>query len=278
MDGGQGRGHRDDAQRRPGADGRGGQPGSAGQRSARPGECGPDARACSIAGWLRCFPIRPLRPKPPGARPTSSGRSRRPTLSTRSSRERSDAYMREQMDEDEMKKVIKFYPGTRQADLAAYDTDRQQALRRLAGPDQVPGEGVGVSTRSTRPSIPTARAPRRRFIRPSIGRRCSWTCTPPTGTTRRARAPSTAHAHELARQVKGQFPQSDYTVAGRWPRVQIGSRAFRSTASTATTELAQTGTQDFRSLIARPNECHSAFRRLFERHTFSLSFWALWRA
>lgn len=37
-----------------------------------------------------------------------------------SSKER-DPYLREQMDEDEMKKVIKFYPHTRQADLAAFE-------------------------------------------------------------------------------------------------------------------------------------------------------------
>ena len=38
----------------------------------------------------------------------------------RSSKEK-DAYMREQMDEDEMKKVMKVFPGTRWADLAAFE-------------------------------------------------------------------------------------------------------------------------------------------------------------
>src|SRR5665213_2707426 len=38
----------------------------------------------------------------------------------RSSKEK-DAYMREQMDDDEMKKVIKMFPGTRWADLAAFE-------------------------------------------------------------------------------------------------------------------------------------------------------------
>src|SRR5258708_21031971 len=40
---------------------------------------------------------------------------------TRPSSKEQKAYMREGMDEDAMKKVIKFYPHTQQADLAAYD-------------------------------------------------------------------------------------------------------------------------------------------------------------
>ncbi len=40
--------------------------------------------------------------------------------SRRSSKER-DPYMRDLMDEDELRKVIKLYPHTRQADLAAFD-------------------------------------------------------------------------------------------------------------------------------------------------------------
>jgi hypothetical protein len=41
--------------------------------------------------------------------------------STRSSAKERDPYMRDQMDEEEMKKVIKLYPHTRQADLAAFE-------------------------------------------------------------------------------------------------------------------------------------------------------------
>jgi hypothetical protein len=40
--------------------------------------------------------------------------------SSRPSAKEKEAYLRDQMDEEEMKKVIKFYPHTRQADLAAF--------------------------------------------------------------------------------------------------------------------------------------------------------------
>jgi len=42
-------------------------------------------------------------------------------FSTLNSAKEKDAYMRQQMDEDEMKKVIKMFPGTRWADLAAFE-------------------------------------------------------------------------------------------------------------------------------------------------------------
>lgn len=41
--------------------------------------------------------------------------------STRSSAKERDPYMRDQMDEDELKKILKLYPHTRQADLAAFE-------------------------------------------------------------------------------------------------------------------------------------------------------------
>jgi hypothetical protein len=41
--------------------------------------------------------------------------------SSRSSAKEKEAYLRDQMDEEEMKKVLKYYPHTRQADLAAFD-------------------------------------------------------------------------------------------------------------------------------------------------------------
>ena len=62
--------------------------------------------------------------------------------------------MREQMDEDELKKVIKLYPHTRQADTGRLRPHRQQALRRLAGLAQMPGEGSRRSTRNTPTNIP----------------------------------------------------------------------------------------------------------------------------
>ena len=86
---------------------------------------------------------------------------------------------------------------------------RQQALRRLAGRPSARRRNRKF-TKSTPPSIPTARAPRRLFTRPSTARPCSRTCMPPTAATRRADEAHN-HAQELAAQAqRSSFPQSDY--------------------------------------------------------------------
>ena len=54
-----------------------------------------------------------------------------------------DSYLRQQMDEDELKKVIKMYPHTRQADLADYDLIDNKLCGDWQGSDEVPGERVG---------------------------------------------------------------------------------------------------------------------------------------
>ena len=70
---------------------------------------------------VEMFPNSPLVPKPRGGPPTSNGKSRRPTLSTLPSRTRRSPIARQSMDEDALKKVIKYYPRTRWAALAAFD-------------------------------------------------------------------------------------------------------------------------------------------------------------
>ena len=173
LDGGQGRGHRDHAERRPGADGRSGQSGVAGLATRAARSTPRRARGCSIAGWWRCFPTRRWCRKPHGAPPTFCGRLQKADASTRpSANENAIPIMRDQMDEDELKKVAQAlspHPPGRSGGLRA---DRQQALRRLARLAQVPGEGSPKSTRSMPTSIPTARARRRPSIRLSTGRLC----------------------------------------------------------------------------------------------------------
>jgi hypothetical protein len=58
--------------------------------------------------------------------------------STLSSSKEKDAYMRQQMDEDEMKKVIKMFPNTRWADLAAYDLIDNKVCGDWQGRTQCP--------------------------------------------------------------------------------------------------------------------------------------------
>ena len=79
------------------------------------------------------FPPRLWRPRPCIAPPISAGNWRKLDVSSRPSARERDAYLREGMEEKYMKEVIKKFPGTKWADLAAFHSDRQQVVRRLAG-------------------------------------------------------------------------------------------------------------------------------------------------
>jgi len=60
--------------------------------------------------------------------------------------------MRAQMDEDELKKVIKLYPHTRQADLAAFELIENKLCGDWQGSEKCP-ERNPWNTRSSRPII-----------------------------------------------------------------------------------------------------------------------------
>ena len=51
-------------------------------------------------------------------------------------------YLREQMDEDGLKKVIKFYPGTRQADYAAFELLDNKLCGDWQGQEEMPRKGI----------------------------------------------------------------------------------------------------------------------------------------
>jgi hypothetical protein len=101
-----------------------------------------------------------------------------------SSRER-DAYLREQLDESDLKKVIKYYPRTRWAALAAFDL----LDNKLCG-DAARKKSRG-STSNTPTNTRTGRAPRALFMRQSTGWPCSRICMRPTATDTKAATPAT---------------------------------------------------------------------------------------
>ena len=67
--------------------------------------------------------------------------------------------MRNQMDEDNLKKVVKLYPHTRQADLADYDLIDNKLCGDWQGSTKCPekeGEYLSKSTQSEHPDSPRA--------------------------------------------------------------------------------------------------------------------------
>jgi hypothetical protein len=150
----------------------------------------PKAPACSIAAWLKCSPT-------PRSCPSRMARRRHPQwqlqkadASTRPSAKERDPYMRDQMDEDELKKIIKLYPHTREADLAAFELIDNKLCGDWQGSPKCPKKKPS-STRNTPPNSLTAPAPRRPSTRPSTARPSSTTCLPPTAATRKPTRPTT---------------------------------------------------------------------------------------
>ena len=92
---------------------------------------------------VEMFPNSPLAPEAAWRAADIQWQIEKADASTLPSAHEKDAYMRDQMDEDELKKVIKYYPHTPLGRPGGLRPDRQQALRRLAGLGPMPGEGVG---------------------------------------------------------------------------------------------------------------------------------------
>src|SRR5580704_17264405 len=70
---------------------------------------------------VEMFPNSPLAPEAAWRAADDLWQIQKADAATRSSAKERDPYMRDQMDEDELKKILKLYPKTRQADLAAFE-------------------------------------------------------------------------------------------------------------------------------------------------------------
>jgi hypothetical protein len=121
---------------------------------------------------VEMFPKSPLVPEAAWRSADILWQIQKHDASSRPSAHEKDAYMRDQMNEDELKKVIKLYPQTRQAALAAYELIEN----KLCGDWQGARRKRRSTTRSTWPSSRMARGLPRRCIRWSIAWRLWWTC------------------------------------------------------------------------------------------------------
>ena len=93
---------------------------------------------------VEMFPNSPLAPDAAWRAADILWQLQKADASTRPSAKEKEPYLRDQMDEDELKKVLKLYPRTRQAALAAFELIENKRLRRLAGFAQMPREGIRV--------------------------------------------------------------------------------------------------------------------------------------
>src|SRR5271157_5774578 len=133
-----------------------------------------------------------------------------PDASSRASAREREPYLRDQMDEDELKKVIKLYPHTRPADLAAFTLVENKLCGDWQGSPKCP-EKESEAYEKYAAEVPdgprTAQALYQAVYRQAV----LTDMYAADGSDSKSNA-AHAHAKELAARLKEKFPQSDFTA------------------------------------------------------------------
>jgi hypothetical protein len=124
-----------------------------------------------------------------------------------SSKER-DPYMRNQIDEDSLKKVVKMYPHTRQADLADYDLIDNKLCGDWQGSPKCPEKESEIFEKyvAEHPDSPRAA----KALYEATYRQAVLSDMYAVDGSDKKQDEAHNHARELAAKLKDKFPQSDY--------------------------------------------------------------------
>ncbi len=120
------------------------------------------------------------------------------------------SYMREGMDEDLMKKVIKFYPHTKQADMAAYALIDNKLCGDWQGQVKCPEKEAELYEKYAAEHPDGPRTPKALYE--AVYRNAALVDMFNADNSDKKADGAKAHAHELAGRLKDKFPQSDYTA------------------------------------------------------------------
>jgi hypothetical protein len=154
------------------------------------------------------FPNSPLAPEAQWRAADIQWQIEKSDASTLRSAHEKDAYMREQMDEDALKKVIKLFPHTRQADLAAYELIDNRLCGDWQGAVQCPQKESEIYEKyaDEHPDGPrTAQALYQAVYRQAVLRDMFAA----DGDDKKSEIAKN-HAHDLAARLKEHFAATDY--------------------------------------------------------------------
>ncbi len=124
-----------------------------------------------------------------------------------SSKER-DSYLRQQMDEDGLKKVIKYYSGTRQADLAAFDLIDNKLCGDWQGSPKCPAKESEIYEKYADEHPESPRAARALFE--AVYRQAVLVDMYGADENEGKQKDAMERAHVLAARLKDKYPQTDY--------------------------------------------------------------------
>jgi hypothetical protein len=157
---------------------------------------------------VEMFPNSPLVPEATWRSADIQWQIEKADASTLRSAHDKDAYMREQMDEDPLRKVIKQFPHTRWADLAAFELIDNKLCGDWQGSADCPAKESEIYEKyaAEHPDGPrTAQALYQAVYRQAV-LKDMFTAN---GDDKK-RQNALSHAHELADQLKQHFPGTDY--------------------------------------------------------------------
>jgi hypothetical protein len=129
---------------------------------------------------------------------------------SRPSAREKEPYMREQMDEDGLKKVIKYYSGTHQADFAAYELLDNKLCGDWQGQEKCPEKEAEIYEKYAAEHPESPRTPQALYQ--AVYRQAVLTNMYADGNNDKKSDAAHNHARELAARLKDKFPQSDYTA------------------------------------------------------------------
>jgi hypothetical protein len=129
---------------------------------------------------------------------------------TRPSAKEQAPYMREQMDEDGLKKVIKFYPGTRAADFAAFELLDNKLCGDWQGQEKCPEKESEIYEKYAAEHPDGPRTPQALYL--AVYRQAVLTDMYSSDNNDKKSDAAHNRARELAAKLREKFPQADYTA------------------------------------------------------------------
>jgi len=158
---------------------------------------------------VEMFPNSPLVPEAAWRAADDQWQIQKADASSRSSAKERDPYMRDQMDEDEMKKVLKFYPHTRPAALAAYALIDNKLCGDWQGTTKCPAHESDLYEKYADEYADGPRAAQALFQ--AVYRQAVLRDMYAAEENDKKSEAAHLHARELATHLKDKFPQSDFT-------------------------------------------------------------------
>ncbi|MDR3724739.1 MAG: hypothetical protein P4K83_09670 [Terracidiphilus sp.] len=155
------------------------------------------------------YPNSPLAPEAAWRTADIQWQIEKADQATRSSAREKESYLREGMNEDELKKVIKKYPQTRQADLAAYDLIDNKLCGDWQGSAKCPEKESDLYEKYAADHSDSPRAAQALYQ--ALYRQAVLTDMYAADENENRSKAAHMHASALALKLKDKFPTSEYS-------------------------------------------------------------------